>query len=350
MKSFAIVAMFVAMAQSIATPGLRVRGHVSGVPVDAPDGLFSVELTAAGLSFTAPIRRDGTFEFAGVPSGRVAVRAATLRTNVAQLTLDNKDVDGIELSVTSPQVMGQFVLEDGRPLPTNQNLHAPILKLEARSQKSGTISYQYVRSDGLFALMPTSPDDYNIRVTMVPAGYSVKSVDYAGMDGLRGPLRLATPYSFMRIILTKQPAPAGSGAKPSVAQIVPDTGDSTLIVSQSGVGPLYFEGSLSYFDVRSVGSGAFRQEKRLGGEFCIMQIGRCDPTGASAGDSLGFSLPAGTYEIRGYVRPCDGNCGRIDGSADECKTTFSIQSGETLYANRIQNQHVCTLVISKERK
>src|SRR6185436_1282102 len=130
---------------------------------------------------------------------------------------------------------------------------------------------------------------------LVPAGYSVKSITYAGGDGLRGPLTLTTPYSFLRITLTKQAVPAGSGNSPSVAQIVPDTGDSTLIVSQSGHGPAYVEGSLTYFDVHAVGSGGFKQEKRLGGEFCFAQGGRCDPAAAATGDSLGFSLPAGTY-------------------------------------------------------
>lgn len=354
MKSFTIIAIFVAMlnpapppAQSTANPGLRVRGHVSGIPVDAPDGLLTVELAAPGVSYRVPIHSDGTFEFKSVPSGRAGVMVTLPRTNIVQLNLDNKDIDGVELSVASPQVLGQFVLENGRPLPTSPDLHAPILKLEARKQKGGSVSYQFVRSDGLFALLSTPPDDYVIRVTLVPAGYSVKSIMYGGVDGLREPLKLTTlPYSFLRITLTKHAAPAGSGNSPSVAQVLPDTGDSTLIVSQSGRGPLYTEGSLSYFNVRSIGSDAFKQEKRLGGEFCITPIGRCDPAGASTGDSLGFSLPAGTYELRGYVRPCDANCGRLDGSADECRTTFRIQSGETLYADRIQNQHACSITVS----
>jgi hypothetical protein len=50
---------------------------------------------------------------------------------------------------------------------------------------------------------------------------------------------------------------------------------------------------------RSIGSDGFQQEKRLGGEFCITPVGRCGPAGASEGDSLGFSLPAGPYDIRG---------------------------------------------------
>jgi hypothetical protein len=69
----------------------------------------------------------------------------------------------------------------------------------------------------------------------------------------------------------------------------------------------------------------------------------------SDGDSLGFSLPAGTYEIRGYVRPCDANCGHRGGSADECRTTLRIESGETLYAVRFQREHACSIVVSSSK-
>jgi len=108
----------------------------------------------------------------------------------------------------------------------------------------------------------------------------------------------------------------------------PDTGDATWIVSQTGRAPAYGEGSLSYFDVRSIDSGTFKQERRLGGEFCVKQVGRCDPSGASPGDPLGFTLTAGSYEIRGFVRPCDGNCGRRNAPTDECRTTFTLKKAK----------------------
>jgi hypothetical protein len=104
-------------------------------------------------------------------------------------------------------------------------------------------------------------------------------------------------------------------------------GKATLVASITGSGPRYFEGAYAYFEVRS--KGVRIEQKRL------------------VDKSVSFSLAEGTYELSGYVRPCDGNCRLLDPPTDECHGTFSLKAGETLYAIRKQTDSgACTLTFS----
>jgi len=272
-----------------------------------------------------------------------------VRSPFVTLVLSDKDVDGVELTVTQPQLLGQVVLEGGGHLPTNRDPMSPVLKLEARGAKGKTVSHQFIRSDGTFGFLPLPPDEYSIRVALVPAGYSVQSISYAGSDVTRTPVNLSGPnYNFLEITLT---AASGiltglQGGRPDTAKIAEATGDATLVVSQSGRSPIAAEGSLNFFRVRSKGPEKFDERKRLGGEWCVASR-ECNPAaGSTPLDSVAFSLPAGLYEITGYVLGCDGNCGRLGPPADECRATFEINAASTLYAERISNNHECTIAIS----
>jgi hypothetical protein len=153
----------------------------------------------------------------------------------------------------------------------------------------------------------------------------VKSISYAGADLLQTPLKVDNqPLSFVRIVLT-----------PS-ADTAPVSGDATLVVSKRGRGPMYIEGSLHFFKVRSKAPRTFQAERRLGGEWHLDGIGY-QPAGAVGSDSLAFTLAPGNYELESYVYVCDGNCGRLSGPADVCREEFTIRSGETLFAERIQS-------------
>jgi len=114
---------------------------------------------------------------------------------------------------------------------------------------------------------------------------------------------------------------------------------ATLVVSRSGRGPMYFEGAIPYFEVSS--SSTRSQQKRLEGSYRGMLM----PPGPDV--SASFSIAPGDHELRSYVRPCDGNCNRLGGSRDECRATFTIKAGDTLYAVRVETgQGACTLNFS----
>jgi len=47
------------------------------------------------------------------------------------------------------------------------------------------------------------------------------------------------------------------------------------------------------------------------------------------GTPTAISLPAGSYQLESWARPCDGNCGHLDGPTDRCTGTFPLVGGET---------------------
>src|SRR5205085_3408960 len=68
--------------------------------------------------------------------------------------------------------------------------------------------------------------------------------------------------------------------------------NATLVVTNTGSGPLYIEGAIPFFRVES--NGKTVDQKRLENKTAT------------------FSLAPGDYELVGYDRPCDGNCGFLD--------------------------------------
>jgi hypothetical protein len=69
----------------------------------------------------------------------------------------------------------------------------------------------------------------------------------------------------------------------------------------------------------------------------------CNPTNSGTGDIQSFSLSAGNYELRSYVRGCNGNCGGLGEPEFECRQNLSLKSGETLYIRRDPSSTSCTL-------
>jgi len=122
----------------------------------------------------------------------------------------------------------------------------------------------------------------------------------------------------------------------------------TLVVSQSGRGPMLNEGGITYFQVYS--NERQIEERMLGGKL-VKKFGRTTRQGTSDGDSATFNLPAGSYELRGYVRGCDGNCNQLGAPQDECRALFNMQASDSLKAVRQQKSNgSCTIKITSKRK
>jgi hypothetical protein len=235
--------------------GFRIQGKVTGIPAGLTDGFLRVIL--GGRSFNqpivAPVRADGSFEFNGVPSGTVSINEGMLRALPISVVVD-RDIQGVTLTVP-PRLVGEIVTESGKPLPADENVQDPAFRLELRGQKSGLKRPFFLHSDGTFAFSPELPqDEYEIRVPVMPKGYSVKSITYGGAELAQARFKTTgKDFSFLRITLAT-PAPT------------PDS--ATLIMTQGGRGPIFIEGAFAYFEVRSTGPGGIRQKTRLGGQAC----------------------------------------------------------------------------------
>jgi hypothetical protein len=122
----------------------------------------------------------------------------------------------------------------------------------------------------------------------------------------------------------------------------------TLQVSQKGTGPMFIEGSITFFRVSQ--NGHIVEEKMLGGNN-VKSFGQTRPRATTEGDKNSFSLPPGQYELRAYVRDCDGNCNRLGVPQNECIAPFGISAGETLEAVRRQTRNgICKIEMSSKRK
>jgi hypothetical protein len=167
----------------------------------------------------------------------------------------------------------------------------------------------------------------------MPKGYTVQSITYGGTELTQGNFSTTgKDFSFLRITVS--------------ATAPPTPGSTTLVVTQSNRSPRFPEGAFTYFEVRSTDSGAIRLKARLGGQNCYQQ---CGPSPPPAFDSTAFTLPAGMYQVSSYVRACDGNCGHLGPSTMECRASFLIASGETLYATRLQSSGGCEIDASPTR-
>jgi hypothetical protein len=338
--------------------GAHVRGRVRGlIPNGIPAGLLRVEMFSQDerlvLSRTAgdaPVQSDGTFEFLNVSPGQKEFTAPLLPGNYVGKPVES-DVDielvdwtweernGVQERLPSVSwLFGRATIEGAARFPANPDMLKPFLRLEARDAQ-GRFSTQFVRADGTFRF-PSLPDgEYDIRLTVTPPGYTLKSISYEGADLLQSRLKVVSGmrFGFIEVVLTPPPAPGGNRT-------------ATLIVSKSGMGPGYTEGKLTFFRVLN----GVREERRLGGEWCHSD--RLSPTSRATGicqlkqpqnfDSLPFELPPGRYEARSYVRPCNGGCPMMGQPTDECSHPVTLQEGETVYVERVEQGHSCMLKVS----
>src|SRR5262245_21172958 len=113
-----------------------------------------------------------------------------------------------------------------------------------------------------------------------------------------------------------------------VAKTPASSSKATLVFSRTGRGPMYIEGAIEFYRLLSPEGKKVTDDSRI-------------PKSASV------ELDPGRYELVSYVRPCDGNCDLLDPPMDECRATFSIASGQMLYAVRQQTSTgACTLSVS----
>jgi hypothetical protein len=95
-----------------------------------------------------------------------------------------------------------------------------------------------------------------------------------------------------------------------------------LFFTQSGVAPRYEEGARTFFRIDRVTTRV--EEVRM--------------------DAVSFvTLQPGNYSLHSYLRPCNGNCRRLDAPRGDCSATFSIARGQVLNAERVMQGETCTI-------
>jgi hypothetical protein len=152
-----------------------------------------------GLAHFAPIQEDGTFSFVDVPPGTYA---ATVNPGINMVPVEvivrDQDVSGVELRVPATKaVAGRVIVEgSGRVQGVEIRLGPRFSVFVNVNLLNGTFNVT-LPEGALPALLST-----NVR----PAGYTVKAIDYGGIDVLRQPFTITTSDSAeLHITVTSSP-------------------------------------------------------------------------------------------------------------------------------------------------
>jgi len=117
---------------------------------------------------------------------------------------------------------------------------------------------------------------------------------------------------------TGAPTDTPIAAPTSQASMGPTSSDSAktslLVLRQAAtppVGPLFIEGAVAFAEV-------------VDDAGMLAASGRIDDYLGEA-DLLRVELPPGAYQVRSYVRSCDGNCGFLDPPTDGCELAVTLE-------------------------
>ena len=174
-----------------------------------------------------------------------------------------------------------------------------------------------VQPDGTFEIHSVPPGTYVMGLGPVPSPTVQLEVGDEDVDGVEIPA--SAPANSVVVA-------GNSGLRPGSADDpVPPPGKGLLAVTQSGQGQAYREGAITFFSVMLAERTVAELRLDRGSRFVML-----DP---------------GPYEIRSYVRPCDGNCLTLDPPRDECRTQLTLGDGVRLTAERVQSSASCALRI-----
>lgn len=144
-------------------------------------------------------------------------------------------------------------------------------------------------------------------------------------------LEVALPSGAAAMIITNGPFRVNESLRPSVldvpapaAPLAAPAGSAVISVSQSGDWQTFRHGALSFFRIERAGT-LLEEEKLLGTT------------------PLTFTLFPGSYELRGYFRPCEDNCGAVSAPAVQCTARLDVTAGQVVYAERVIQGGGCAI-------
>jgi hypothetical protein len=177
----------------------------------------------------ALVQPDGSFEFLKMPPGKYTLRLLPASPVVTvPIDVQDQDVGPLALSL-GVAVSGRVLIEGGGELPPRKDAPLgmanvpPLLGLQARRTDSGAGPAVQLRPDGTFLWM-APVGEYRLGVTMLPFGYSVKSMEYGTANLVEVPLKitdpLENPSATIRITLTTTPLPNESAGVKVSGQVL----------------------------------------------------------------------------------------------------------------------------------
>ena len=318
-----------------------------------PNILFGLQASVPGSASRiadATSQSDGSFELPLIMSGgmgevSIDVTRLPLGYYVKSIHYGSTDLlhSSLLLMPTAASTI-QVVLTTTPPVGTPQfNVEGRIRNWVAGAASSMTISLQsqlqrpdgasplqvgitQVKANGTFEIRGVPPGHYRSVSPSNAAGLIAFDVVDRDVSGLEFALPAGTPS----VVVTNGPFGMSGNVRGSALQVNgptapldPPAGKAMVSVSQSGqYGRKMYEGAISLFRIEQ--SGLPVEEKRL------------------ESTALAFTINPGTYQLRGYLRACDGNCGRLGAPESVCTVPIKVSAGEVLYAERVLQNETCS--------
>ena len=172
---------------------VKVSGRVIGLNPTPTAPTVTLNSPAFAAPLTAPVRSDGTFQFAKVYTGtyQVRVSAGMLAAPTLDLHVGNTDVTDFDIVVPrQKEVSGRIILEGRGPMP---QLSFPLMSLTSPGSNYAPTSVVAInpQADGTFRLTLPEGERQVGRPNGLPPGYTLKSLFYGSTDLSSAPLRIA---------------------------------------------------------------------------------------------------------------------------------------------------------------
>jgi hypothetical protein len=174
----------------IPAPAVRVSGTASREDGQPPQG--QVRMLGPGGDYRSPVAADGSFQFPRVPAGTYRLGGgpalATVLTEPIMVVVADKEISGIRYVVPRVSTAGTLRVvtnvDGGGPLPGHQ------LTFAKTGAPAGTIPLLLMAGSGAADTLYLNAADYQVAVTGLPAGYTVKSMTSGSTNLLEQPLKV----------------------------------------------------------------------------------------------------------------------------------------------------------------
>jgi hypothetical protein len=158
-----------------------------------------------GTGVESPVAPDGSFGFTDILPGNYSARLS-LSGHVISASVNVGNNDVTNLVITYPRLfsIGAHVLVEG---DAADSMNVPSITLVATST-TGSVTSSSTASSTPTPLVLTLPDgEHKISVRNVPAGYTLKSMQYGTIDLQKAPLKVDGPITWeivVRLVKVRQ--------------------------------------------------------------------------------------------------------------------------------------------------